>query len=137
VVPGISTELLVVVLDVFVLFEDFIEFVAVDFAHFVLEVAHLMGHVVEVGEGELRLVKQGVPGGELRVLFEHADADRPGDGDVAGVGFHFAGQHAEEGGLAGAVVADESDSLAALDGEAELVEHETVAKNFFDVSQLC
>jgi hypothetical protein len=54
------------------------------------------------------------------------------DGDLALVGV-FAEQAADQGGLAGAVRADQRDALAEADIEADAVEHAGAAEGFGDV----
>ena len=57
-------------------------------------------------------------------------------GARAGVGRFLARQHAHQRGLAGAVVADERDAIAALDVQVDVVEHDLVAVRLARVLQL-
>jgi len=101
----------------------------------VFQIAHAVGEVVELGEAEFGLVDDGVLEVELGILDEVADLGGLADGDGTLVGLDFADEHLEEGGLAGAVVADEADALALVDGEVELLEEDFFAEVFFDVGE--
>ncbi len=59
---------------------------------------------------------------QLALLVDHNAAERLGLGDLAAVGGEFAGQQFEQGGLAGAVGADQPDPVAALDAEREILD---------------
>ena len=58
------------------------------------------------------------------------------EADLAGVGLVDAGKDLHQRGLAGAVLADERDDLAARDLEVHLVESEDAGKTFGDRSHL-
>ena len=91
--------------------------------------------LMKLGEGQFGLVHHAVGRIELRVLRQMADLDRPGDGDRAGIDRHLADQHLEKGGFARAVVADQSDALAQVDAEIEIVEKDSFAEGLFDSAE--
>ena len=66
------------------------------------------------------------------VLAEVADGQLFGDGDVAFVGRFLADDHAEEGGLAGAVGSDQADFFAGVELEGGVDEDELLAVLFVD-----
>lgn len=71
--PGVPAGQLEVVLNVLVLLQQLVEGVAGGVLHAMLEVAHVMGKLVEVGKGELGFVDDGVGLVESRVLRQVAD----------------------------------------------------------------
>ena len=84
-------------------------------------------------KGKFGLVHDGVGGIKDGVLREMAEFDAVGDGDSAGVDGQLSGENAEERGFSAAIVADEPDAFAAVDGEVQLVEHDAPAEGFFDI----
>jgi hypothetical protein len=72
-------------------------------------------------------------------LVEHAQGDVAAAGDPAGVGLLGAGQHAEQGGLAPAVAADDADPLAGGHTQRHVVEQDRRAVRLvhpFEVDQV-
>ena len=68
-------------------------------------------------------------------LARRSDVDRLAvDQNVALVGLIDAVQHLEQRGLAGAVLADEADDLALVDGEADIVQRLHAGEGFRDVA---
>ena len=133
--PGVATGEFELVLGVLVLVENFVEGGAGDDGHFVFELAEAVGEIVEVGEGEFGFVDDGIGGIEFGVLGEVTDFDGFGDGAGTGVEGEFVGEDFEDGSFAAAVVADETDALAAVDGEEELVEEDAASVVFFEVGE--
>ncbi len=111
VLPGIATGEIEFVLDVLVFLEDFFQSIAGGIGHGVLDVAHLMGEAVELGECQLGFIDDSVGGIEDGILGKDAELDGAGDGNVATVSGELAGKELEKAGLAGAVGADEADAL--------------------------
>ena len=86
--------------------------------------------LVVAGVGDEHVVEHGQVAVELRDLERARDAEARDrarrerrdvaavEGDAAVVGLEVAGDHVDEGGLAGAVAADQADALAAADGRA-------------------
>ena len=62
-------------------------------------------------------------GVELVVLGQHPDGEAADPGDPAGVDLARAGEHAQQGGLAAAVAADDADAVTAADAERDGIEH--------------
>jgi hypothetical protein len=58
--PGVSAGQLEFVLDVLIFIEDFVELVAGDVGHLVLDLAEFVGEIVQRGEGQLGFVDHGV-----------------------------------------------------------------------------
>ena len=71
----------------------------------------------------------------FHVLAEVADGELLGDGDFAFVGRFLADDHAEEGGLAGAVGADQADLFARVELERGVDEDELFAVLLVDVGE--
>jgi hypothetical protein len=88
--------------------------------------AHRSFDVAQVGQREVDRVGDRVPFGQVELLRQVSDASRGGDGEFAVVGFLDRGEEPEQGGLAGAVVADDADLLPRSDGEGDAVEDEVV-----------
>src|SRR5690606_12489329 len=65
---------------------------------------------------------------ELALLVDDDPVQRPGASHGAFVRLDLAGQQLQEGGLAGAIRADDADSIAALDAQAEVPDDGTVAE---------
>ena len=84
----------------------------------------------DVGEHVLLLV------GEVDLLTQDADAEALRDQDLALVGRELAEDHAEDGGLAGAVGADHADALALVDAERGVVEDGLAAQELGDVLEI-
>ena len=104
-----------------------------------------LGDAVRIGRG-LRLRHQGHAlgiGGEhdfdqrlraaRRFLRDAADAPAPRQADIAALGAEIAGDDLEQGGLAGAVAADEADARAVGDGGTGMVEQQAFAEAIGDV----
>ncbi|MGN6726443.1 MAG: hypothetical protein ACTHLZ_11025, partial [Tepidisphaeraceae bacterium] len=120
----------------FVALEHALEGVAFDFGHLVFELAHLVSEGVKLGKPEFRFIDDRIGRIEIDILLQVADLGAFGDADIPHVGLHFTGDGAEKRGFAFPVVADQADALAFFDGERELVEHQAVAENFFDIVEL-
>ena len=69
------------------------------------------------------------------VLAEIADGELPGDRDIAFVGRFLAHHHAEEGGFAGAVGADQSDLLAGVQLKGSVNENQLLAVLLVDTGE--
>ena len=85
------------------------------------------GHV---GQHVLLLV------GKVDLLAQDADAETFGDHDLALVGRELPEDHAEDGGLAGAVRADHADAFALIDAERGVVEDGFAAQELCDVLEI-
>ena len=72
--------------------------------------------------GPVHHVEDGAAGQQVVALVQHRDPHAAGAGDAAVVGLLQPGQHAQQGGLAGAVGADDADPLAVVEPEGDLVE---------------
>jgi hypothetical protein len=81
----------------------------------------VLGEVV-VAQARSHDVTDGAGEGFRDLLGEAGDADAFGDGDRARIGGGLAGGDAHEGGLAGAVTAEQADAFAFLDLEVEVVQ---------------
>ncbi len=68
-------------------------------------------------------------------LFQARDHQVLGALDLAVVGLHLAGQDLEQGGLAGAVAAHQTEPLAGFDGEVDIVEQRLLAEVQLNLSQ--
>ncbi len=68
-------------------------------------------------------------------LFQARDHQVLGALDLAVVGLHLAGQNLEQGGLAGAVAAHQTEPLAGFDGEVDIVEQRLLAEVQLNLSQ--
>ncbi len=82
----------------------------------------------EEGEAFLVAFQHAVEQGDVavgRLLPDLAEAGAGGEADGAAVDADFAGDGFEQGGLAGAVAADQADAAAGVDGEVGLVQQET------------
>ena len=90
---------------------------------------------MKLREGQFRFVEDGIGFIERRILREMAHFRPLGDRYVSGIDNHLADKDFEECGLAGPVGIDESDSLAAFDIEAKLVEDDALAEGLFDVGE--
>ena len=94
---------------------------------------HQAGNFFDAVAEELPGHEGVLPAGEIGVE-AHAEFEQGGDaaGDVhaAGGGLGGAGDHLEQGALAGAVDADDADRLAGVDGEVDVLQHplEAVAR---------
>src|SRR5262249_27839722 len=73
-------------------------------------------------EGALGLVEEGAVGGELRLLAQQGGAGAGVQADLALVGLVEPGEQAEQGGLADAVGADQTDPVAGEQLETEIGE---------------
>jgi hypothetical protein len=93
----------------------------------VLERVQLGCHLRHRARAVHGLGERGPTGHLAHVLREVADGHAAVDGDLALVGRLLARDQAEQGGLAGAVRADEADLLAAVDDGGGLHEEELVA----------
>jgi hypothetical protein len=130
----IAVELLEALLHLAVAFDDGVELVGLaGVDHGGLEAGHLGGEgadgtdaVHHRGDGALALHL-------ADVLAEVADGHAGIDDHEAVVRLLLSGDHAEEGGLAGAVRADEADLLALLDAHGGVDEQELVAVLLGDV----
>ena len=69
----------------------------------------------------------------VTVLVDVAQLHRVTHGDVARVGRFEAGEHPEEGRLAGAVRADDADDARGRQRERQVVDEETIAETFGEV----
>jgi hypothetical protein len=63
----------------------------------------------------------------VAALVDIGQLDRLADADGAAVGLLLAGDHAEQGGLAGAVGADDADDAAGRQAEGHVLEQQAVA----------
>ena len=122
-------------LDVLILVQEFFQFVAGKMGHLMFDVPQVVGELVQRRERQLRLVDDGVGGVENRVLGKMADAKALGDGGRSEVDGHLAKDDFEQRGLSAAVVADQADAFAAVDGEIQLVEDNAPAEGFLDVAE--
>ena len=97
------------------------------------DLGHQAGNLFDAVAEELAGHEGVLPAGEIGVE-THAEFEQGGDaaGDMhaAGGGLGGAGDHLEQGALAGAVDADDADRLAGLDGEVDVLQHplEAVAR---------
>jgi hypothetical protein len=82
------------------------------------------------GEGGFEDLADGEAGGVGGLLADVGDAGALAGGEVAGVGLLLAGEDGEEGGLAGAVGANEADAVGVGDGEGDVFEEGLRAKAF-------
>ena len=103
--------------------------------HGVLERLEFVMQVTDPATAGDGFVEHGASGHLFDVLAKVADGHLPGQGDVAFVGFFFADHHAEEGGFASAVGADESDFVAGVELEGGFDEDELFAVAFADVGE--
>ncbi len=87
-------------------------------------------------EGAARLGKEAAPGMLQAVLRQVADQGAAGYRDGAGVGFVLTGQQAQQGGLAGAVLAAQADPLARAQVPIDGIEHGLAGETLGDVDQL-
>ncbi len=69
------------------------------------------------------------------ILRQVVDAHAAPHGNRAGVRAIQAGDHAQQGGLAAAVQADQADAVAAVDQQVDLVQQHALAKLLGDVLQ--
>ncbi len=72
-------------------------------------------------------IEDGTSFGGRQVLREHADLEARRLPQLTGIGLEFAGDQLEQGRLAGAVAADERQTLAALDDKVRPVEQDVMA----------
>jgi hypothetical protein len=79
-------------------------------------------HTAQFGQREVDGVLHGAARVEVEGLGEVAGAAGEADGDLPGVRHLGRGQQPQQGGLAGAVLADDGGLLAGADGETNLVE---------------
>ena len=90
----------------------------------------------QVGEGALHFVGDGALAEPQPLLRQVADAAGPRPDDFALVGAGQAGQDLQQGGLAGAVGADQSDPLAGADAPVDPVEQHLLAVGLRGFDQL-
>jgi hypothetical protein len=101
--------------------------------HLVLDVAQLVGQRVELPERQFRLVDDGIGLVEAGILREITDLHPARDGDIAGIRLDLSDERLEQGGFPAPVGPDEPDALAAVDVQAQPVEHDPVAESLLDV----
>ena len=130
----VAAELLEARLHLAVALDDALHLVgAVRIGHGVLELVQLGRHRAHRAGAIHRLGHGAVPRHLADVLAEVADGDAAIDRDLALVGLLLAGDHAEQGGLAGAVRPDQADLLAAVESRRGLDEEDLVAVLLADV----
>ena len=105
-------------------------------AEAILEPGDLGAHVEQRLEGEPGLLAQRAAGVMEAVLRQVADRQRGGLDDQAAVRLVEAGEHLEQGGLAGAVRAAQADPFAVVDLPVDRVEQDTVAKRLAECGEL-
>lgn len=91
--------------------------------------------VAQVGEREVDRLADAGGRREVEGLREVAEAAGSGDGDLAVVGPLPSGEEPEQGGLAGAVVADDADPLAGPDRAADAVQDDVGVVALGDLGQ--
>ena len=96
-----------------------------------LGVSHLLGNLLEllfeleeVGEDAEDLVVERAVEGDGRLLRQVSNLHAAGGRDGAQVGFEIAGEQAKEGGLAGAVGADQAHGLAGVEVQRDVAQHD-------------
>ena len=105
---------------------------AIRIGHRGFQLAHLGGDLAD-GAGAFHHLGDGGAAFHLAdVLAEIADGDAAIDRDLAFVGCLLAGDHAEQGRLAGSVRADEADLLTPVERRGGLDEEELMAVLFGD-----
>ena len=103
--------------------------------HGVLQRFELVMQVADAAAAGDGFVEHGAALHLFDVLAEVADGELLRDGDLAFVGVFFADDHAEEGGLAGAVGADQADLFAGVELEGGVDEDELLAVLLIDVGK--
>ncbi|CAM5528478.1 hypothetical protein SFIMM107S_04380 [Streptomyces griseus] len=98
-----------------------------------LRLADAVFEVAQFGEGRVDGVLHGVGRVEVEGLGEVAGGAGEADGDLSGVRLFRSGQQPEQGGLSGAVLADDGGLLTGPDGEGHLVEYGAVPVRLGDV----
>ena len=101
-----------------------------------LERVHLGLLVEQLGEGDRRLVEERPPAVVEAVLRQVADGQAGRLDDLARVGLVEAGQHPQEGRLAGAVRAAEADPVALADLPGHVLEQDAVAEGLVELGEL-
>ncbi len=105
-------------------------------AHLRLHGADLLAELDGAGAGGHHLLQGRAAGHLADVLGEVADDRLLGAADLAGVGLLLAGDQAEDGGLAGAVGADQAAAGAGEDLEARVLEQDLGAVLLADAGQM-
>src|SRR3954463_14478173 len=100
-----------------------------------LQVAHAVRDGMKLGEGKLGLVDDGIIGVKDGILLKMTDFDGLINRGSASVRDQLAKQRLEQRRLSRAVIADQTDALAAVDVEIELVEEDALAEGFLDVGE--
>ncbi|CAL9328383.1 hypothetical protein SUDANB57_00017 [Streptomyces sp. enrichment culture] len=102
--------------------------------HALLRGAHSRGQLPELGRGPLQYVFDGeVVGGELGLLRQEPDAAGDRAHDLAVLRCEVTGEDTQQGGLAAAVLADQTDPLAVGDGERHIAQHRAVSQSAVQV----
>ena len=92
---------------------------------------HLLLHLREVLEHFIHFLDDGALGVETAVLFKISDLQVRGHEKISPVMRELSRQHSQKRRLAGSVDADDADPLAAVDSEADLVQHQIRTVVFF------
>ena len=103
--------------------------------HRVLQFFELVMQIADAAAAGNGLVQHRAARHFLDVLAEVADGQLLRDGDLAVVDAFFAGDHAEDGGLAGAVGSDQADLFARIELERRVHEEDLLAVLLVDVRE--
>ncbi len=101
-----------------------------------LERVHLGLLAQQLGEGHRRFVDQRPAAVVEPVLRQVADGEAARGDDLAGIGLVDAGQHPEQGGLAGPVRAAQADPFPVADLPGDVVEEDAVAEGLVELREL-
>ena len=130
----IAVEFLEARLRLAILFDDGVHFVgAVRIAHGVLQLAQFGGHGADRTRPFHHLGNRAAAGHVADILAEIADGYAAFDGDLAFIRLLFAGYHAEERRLAGAVRPDQADLVALQERGRSLDENDLATVLLADI----
>ena len=120
----VAAQMFIVVLQVSDLFQCPSFFFRFEGFHFGFEFVDPDGNAFELGNGIFGVVEQvEIHGMRIELLMQITDPCVLGDTDFALVGFDVMTDEAEDGGLAGPVGADDTNTLARIDAERHRLQH--------------